>query len=191
MNRIKNTLFTFTGQLLLACAVALLTQQAAQGQTSVSVVNTPTVRIDSRANEVKVVNSPSTPVPVRVSEEPFQVLVTDTTGYSGTCFDIPIPQGRLAVIEHMAVANSYGSQVADVTLVVSYKLDQYSTHSERMYDVPLNEKGRGLLQLKLHVKREFIATGDVFAPQICYQNLKFPNGNSSIVAIVSGHLLPQ
>src|SRR5688500_915764 len=117
MKKIKNTLFTFAVQPLLACAVALLTQQAAQTQTNVNVVNTPTVRIDSRGNGVTVLNSEADPVKVRVIEQPFQLVFTESLyGEPEKCSPIPIPQGRLVLIEQLGVD---GFNVKDVVVNVT------------------------------------------------------------------------
>jgi hypothetical protein len=195
MNTIK-TLLTFAGQLLLVCAVPLLTQQVVQGQTDVNVVNTPTVRIDSRGNEVRIVNSVADPLKVRNTEEPFQVYLITTTGIneSSKCVLIPIPQGRVAVFEHVAVSDYHSQKIEDVELAIRIKSssDQYESSLFGMYDIPLNDKGRGLLQLKLHVKgaSSDASTGEVYAPAICYKN-PYSAVSQAIRVIVSGHLLPQ
>ena len=190
MDRIKNTPLTVARQSLLVCAVALLTQASAQAQTNVNVVNTPTVRIDSRGNGVRVLNSEADPVKVRVVEEPFQVFLKDVSDGGYKCIPIPIPQGRVAVIEHIAASTMPDSVMPRVNLPVFYKHTELTTWGAVMYDIPLSEQGKGMLQLKLHVKGvndDNATTGDVYNARIRFYDLKVYR---NIDVIVSGRLLP-
>lgn len=173
---------------------------AVQGTTSVNIANAPTV--DARQNgawnvgiagvpTVSVGNNGANPVLVRNVDRPeaqpfqYQAVVTLEDGFGGGSAVIPIPVGKLLVIEHVSARGSVPSGQGVGAISISTRIFPDNTNYEHFLQYSKEDLGSFGTQYQVSQQLRLYADGSTTARVI-----RGPaDGAVTFVFVVSGYLV--